>query len=181
MTIMDQPVLPKTAVERPNTIIGDGSKGRGAYTRRAKRLISIVWASTSILIVAAWLSAIMLAQRDGNDTLLRAQRDTSNLTRIIAEQTARVISGTDRILNYIAFDVHRFGTHSPNLRDVMKNATEGSELLLQLSYTDASGDLIQTSIDGSPARINLADREHFRVHREGKVECFEPKFGSWRG
>jgi hypothetical protein len=47
MTIMDQPVLPKTAVERPNTIIGDGSKGRGAYTRRAKRLISIVWASTS--------------------------------------------------------------------------------------------------------------------------------------
>jgi PAS domain S-box-containing protein len=134
--------------------------------------------------VAAWLSAIMLAQRDGNDTLLRAQRDTSNLTRIIAEQTARVISGTDRILNYIAFDVHRFGTHSPNLRDVMKNATEGSELLLQLSYTDASGDLIQTSIDGSPARINLADREHFRVHREGKVEGLfisRPVFGRASG
>ena len=68
--------------------------------------------------------------------------------------------------------------------DVLKNATSGSNLLLQLSYTDASGDMIETSVDGPATKVNLADREHFLVHQQGKVSGLfisRPVFGRASG
>ena len=68
--------------------------------------------------------------------------------------------------------------------DVLRNATSGSDLLLQLSYTDASGDLIETSVAGPATRANLADREHFTVHRQGTVTGLfisRPVFGRASG
>ncbi len=132
-------------------------------------LMSSVWTGALCLALAAWLAAAELSRHDGLEALARAQRDSGNLTQIIAEQAARAISDTDRILNFLAYDLGRLGNDRPSLSDVLKNATSGSDLLLQLSYTDATGDLIGTSVDGSPSRVNLADREHFRVHRDGTV------------
>jgi hypothetical protein len=77
---------------------------------------------------------------DRQQALDRAQRDAGDLTRIIAEQTTRAISDTDRILNFLAYDLGRLGPVRPKLVDVLRNATSESDLLLQLSYTDASGD-----------------------------------------
>jgi signal transduction histidine kinase/CheY-like chemotaxis protein len=127
---------------------------------------------------------IELASRDRQEALARAQRDSGNLTHIIAEQAARAISDTDRMLNFLAFDLGRLGPNHPRLADVLKNATSGSNLLLQLAYTDASGALIETSVDGPVAGVNLADREHFLVHQQGKITGLfisRPVFGRASG
>jgi len=141
-------------------------KGRN----RARWVVVITWLGTVLLALGAWAAALTLSWRDHQDTLARAQRDSSNLARIIAEQTTRAIAGTDRILGFLAYDLGRLGLESPALQGVLRNATQGSDLLLQLAYTNAAGDVLQSSVDGPLQKVNLADREHFRVHREGKVE-----------
>ncbi len=158
--------------------------GRQAYARRSRALVAGVWLATLILTASAWMAASTLADRDQRDATLRAQRDTGNLARIIAEQATRAIAGADRILNYIGYDLYRLGGQSALLRDVMKNATVDSELLLQIAYADGKGDLIQTSVDAAPAKVNLADREHFRVHKDGTVQGLfisRPVFGRASG
>ena len=141
----------------------------GRCSWRVPWLMAFVWAGALYLGLAAWLAVAQLARHDRLEALARAQRATGNLTQIIAEQAARAVSDTDRILIFLAYDLGRVGNDRPSLGDVLKNATSGSDLLLQLSYTDATGDLIGTSVDGSPDKVNLADREHFRVHRDGTV------------
>jgi len=151
---------------------------------RAKRLLAIVWIGALLLAVSFWLVVIELASRDRQEALARAQRDSGNLTHIIAEQAERAIADTDRILNFLAFDIGRLGPDHPKLADVLRNATSGSNLLLQLSYTDASGALIETSVDGPVAGVNLADREHFLVHQQGKISGLfisRPVFGRASG
>ncbi len=155
-----------------------------AYARRSRSLLAGVWLASLVLAAASWFAAFTLADRDEREATLRAQRDTGNLARIIAEQTTRAIAGTDRILNYVAYDLHRLGGQSTLLRDALRNATQDSGLLLQLAYADGRGDLIQTSVEDAPARVNLADREHFRVHKDGTVQGLfisRPVFGRASG
>jgi signal transduction histidine kinase len=152
--------------------------------RRAKFLLAFVWIGALLLTVSVWLVVIELSNRDRQEALARAQRDSGNLTQIIAEQAARAIADTDRILNFLAFDLGRLGPDHPKLVDVLKNATSGSNLLLQLAYTDASGALIETSVDEPVAGVKIADREHFLVHKQGKVTGLfisRPVFGRASG
>ncbi len=137
--------------------------------RRAKFLLAIVWIGALLLTAAVWLVVIELSSRDRQEALARAQRDSGNLTHTIAEQAARAIADTDRILDFLAFDIGRLGPSHPKLQDVLKNAIKGSNLLLQLSYADATGALIETSADASVNGVNLADREHFLVHQRGQI------------
>ena len=136
---------------------------------RAKWLVATVWIGALLLAASAWFTVIELSSRDRHEALARAGRDSGNLAHIIAEQSARAIAGTDRILNVLAFDIGRRGSAGRGLADVLKNAISGSDILLQLSYTDAAGDLIETSVEGPATKVNLADREHFLVHQQGSV------------
>jgi signal transduction histidine kinase/CheY-like chemotaxis protein/HPt (histidine-containing phosphotransfer) domain-containing protein len=151
---------------------------------RAKFLLAIVWVGALLLAVSVWLVVLEQSRHDRQEALARAQRDTGNLTHIIAEQAVRAIADTDRILNFLAFDLGRLGPDHPMLADVLKNATNGSNLLLQLSYTNAAGDLIESSVDGPVTNVNLADREHFLVHQQGKITGLfisRPVFGRASG
>ena len=116
--------------------------------RRAKLLLAIVWLGALLLTAAVWLVAIELAGRDRQEALARAQRDSGNLTHIIAEQAARAIADADRILKFLAFDLGVFGPDHAKLVDMMKDATSDSNLLLQLGYTDARGQVIASSAYG---------------------------------
>ena len=93
--------------------------------RRAKFLLAIVWIGALLLTAAVWLVVIELSSRDRQEALARAQRDSGNLTHTIAEQAARAIADTDRILDFLAFDIGRLGPSHPKLQDVLKNAIKG--------------------------------------------------------
>ncbi|MEI6558933.1 MAG: PAS domain S-box protein [Rhodospirillaceae bacterium] len=155
-----------------------------ANRREARYLVTSVWAGTLLLLGATWAVAVMLADRDDGEAHQRARRDSANLSRAVVEQTVRTISGVDQILAFLSYDLSRLGHADPHLGDILRHATQGSAVLHQLSFTDAEGTLIQTSVASPPARINLADREHFKVHKEGKVEGLfisRPVFGRASG
>jgi signal transduction histidine kinase/CheY-like chemotaxis protein/HPt (histidine-containing phosphotransfer) domain-containing protein len=152
--------------------------------KRVTGAVALIWLVVTLLIIAAWGVVAELAQRDHQEAMARAERDSGNLARIIAEQATRAFSDTDRILNFLAYDLGRLGSDRPELRDILKNATSDSDLLLQLSYTDANGIMLGSSVDDHPARVDLSDREHFLVHKNGTVKGLfisKPVFGRASG
>jgi hypothetical protein len=184
MTEQDQSIsaTPETVRSTPEDVLSAVAYADGAG--RSKVLVIGVWLTTFVLAAFAWIAAISLSGRDQHDALQRAQRDTANLARIIAEQTTRAVAGTDRILSFIGYDLKRLGASSPLLRYIMRNATFDGDVLLQLTVIDANGFLVQSSAEEVPAGINVADREHFQVHREGAVKGLfisQPVFGRASG
>jgi signal transduction histidine kinase/CheY-like chemotaxis protein/HPt (histidine-containing phosphotransfer) domain-containing protein len=138
-------------------------------TASAKWLPILVWMATLLLAAATWAAVIQVANHDRQGAFAGAKRDSGNLTHIIAEQAARTIADTDSILSFLAFDIGHLSANRPSLKDVLTNATSGSDLLLQVAYTDAKGDVIETSVGSSTGNVNLADREHFLVHQRGLI------------
>ena len=121
---------------------------------------------TIFLCLGAWFVAFGLTRQDKSDTLRRAERDTSNLSRIIAEQTERTISGIDTILRVYANEITRHHG-SPSSIEATAGVIESTDgILFQISYADASGTLMQTNIKGATTGVNISDREHFIVHRD---------------
>ncbi|MEI7605995.1 MAG: PAS domain S-box protein [Rhodospirillaceae bacterium] len=162
----------------------EAAEGQERPRQNHRYLITSTWTGTLLLLVAIWSVATMLTGRDAAEALQRARRDTANLTRVVAEQTVRTIAGVDQILSFLSYDLSRLKHADPKLGDVLRHATQGSAVLLQLSFTDPEGTLIQTSVDAPPARVNLADREHFKVHKEGRAEGLfisRPVFGRASG
>lgn len=152
--------------------------------RGHRRFTVAIWTGTAAIVVALWGLALLLIVSGERQAAARAERDTGNLARIIAEQTERVISEADQILRYVGYDIRKFGHWHPNLRDVMREAKTRSDVLVQLSIVDSDGRLAQTSVDSAPERISLSDREHFRVQRDDPVRGLyisKPVFGRASG
>src|SRR5215469_10031541 len=146
--------------------------------------LAVTWLVAALLIAAAWGAVVELAQRDRQEALARAERDSGNLARIITEQATRAISDTDRILSFLAFDLGRLGSDRPEVKEILRNATKDSDLLVQMAYTDATGMMLGSSVDDSPAKVDLSDREHFLVHKNGTVTGLfisKPVFGRASG
>jgi len=146
--------------------------------------LAVTWLVAALLIAAAWGAVVELTQRDRQEALARAERDSGNLAQIIAEQATRAISDTDRILDFLAFDLGRLGSDRPEAKDILRNATKDSDLLVQMAYADAAGMMLGTSVDDSPTKVDLSDREHFLVHKNGTVNGLfisKPVFGRASG
>ncbi len=125
---------------------------------------------TISLCMGVWYFAWGLAHQDKTETTRRAERDTSNLARIIAEQTERTISGIDTILKIYANEITRSDSSDLAIDKIASLIANKNGIILQLSYTNSAGILMQTNIKGAVTGVNLSDREHFIVHRDGTVD-----------
>ncbi len=127
--------------------------------------IAAIWTATLVIAAGLWAAALALAHYDDAEAMARAERDSGNLARVVAEQATRTMAEADQILLFLIDDYHEHGdSWTPGLTRMLRQAVERSGILLQLAVIDERGDLIHTSVEDAPARIHLADREHFRVH-----------------
>jgi diguanylate cyclase (GGDEF)-like protein len=97
-----------------------------------------------------------------------ALRSTNNLARVFEDQIIRTIKSADSIIRplQIAAASGRLMEEFQTWADHLEKS-DGSAL--QISLADANGDLIAASYGPITTSINIADREHFQVHRDGKV------------
>ncbi|SMH36290.1 PAS domain S-box protein [Azospirillum agricola] len=150
--------------------------------QRQHRGFSIaVWTATLGLTAALWGAALLLSRTDEADAMARAERDTGNLTRVVAEQTTRAVAEADQVMLFLIDDFSRHGgVLDPHTGEMMNRAAERSAILLQLSIIDERGELVRSSVEDLPPRLYVGDREHFRVHAENAdVGLFigKPVFG----
>jgi PAS domain S-box-containing protein len=127
--------------------------------------IIAIWTVTLVIAAGLWVAALTLVHYDDAEAMARAERDSGNLARVVAEQATRTVAEADQILLFLIDDYHEHGDNWANgITQMLRQAVERSGILVQLAVVDAHGDLIHTSVDDAPVRVHLADREHFRVH-----------------
>jgi signal transduction histidine kinase len=109
---------------------------------------------------AAWDVSVDRAR-----TELRAQRDFSNLTGLLAEQTATLLEAVDLVLRDVARNAStsRIAALAPRLKDEIIHIPQVAVFLV----LDADGRVIARSNEEPSIDTRLRDRSYFTAHRDG--------------
>ncbi|HEV2674277.1 MAG TPA: ATP-binding protein [Aliidongia sp.] len=135
-----------------------------------------------ILVALLWIGIAFLIEDTSRTIHNEAERDVHNIATAVAEQSDRAVDSVDQMLRTLAYLVQRDGNRF-KLSDMVDRGLLVNDLVLQVAYTDADGTMLQSSIGDAPA-VNIADREHFRVHADHKINGLfisRPVFGRASG
>lgn len=125
-----------------------------------------ILAFNALLIGAAWIAALELAHSNRRDTLDTAIGRNDNLAIAFEQYTVRTLENADSLLRILIRDHSRLGRNI-QLERFITDYTIGGEAYAGIVMTDDSGDVWATTHPQNPAApLNLADREHFKVHLE---------------
>lgn len=90
-------------------------------------------------------------------------QEITNLSNALAEHVGRTLRQADQLASVFQVEAKKGGVRE--LIDSLAAAGAiGNEVFLQVTIVDRLGNVVVSSIKNAPG-INLADREHFRVHR----------------
>ncbi|WP_293779395.1 ATP-binding protein [uncultured Oxalicibacterium sp.] len=135
------------------------------------RLFLVAFAAS--LIAGLWVLTLQQLRHAEQDEMRHAERDAVSFARLFKEHATRTIESADQATVYLR---HRFNTAGMNL-DVMRDLQDGltpDGIYNLFTITDRKGDVVFSSQPFTP--VNLADREHIRVHMESdKVGLFISK------
>lgn len=165
--------LARTTAHGPADAVAAGAAS--ARSRRGARL-QPWWAAlrqsapaiglSGFLLALLWLGIGYELAEERSGAVQQAQRNLGNLTRAFAEHTTKTIEGADQAVRYVrneylergaAFDVGAF----------LARGVVGPEYHL-VSIIGANG-LVSHSTQPFQ-RVDLRDREHFKVHAQGGVD-----------
>jgi signal transduction histidine kinase/CheY-like chemotaxis protein len=130
-------------------------------------------------------SAVWDARTDRARTELRAQRDFSNLTSLLAEQSATLLEAVDLVLRDVARDGSsaRGAALTQRLSDEIVHIQQVAAVLV----LDAGGHVIARTNEAPSIDTGVGERLYFTAHRDGRTEGLffsEPyqtvRDGRWR-
>ncbi|HLJ21827.1 MAG TPA: ATP-binding protein [Stellaceae bacterium] len=117
----------------------------------------------AVLLLWAGISHLLSVDRESAEQA--AMQNTANLTRAFEEHIVRSIRAVDQTLLYVR-DAY---TKDPGHIDLSLRS-RNSQLLADLTFQTAiigkDGHLLATSLGPVTERVDLSDREHFRVHAD---------------
>jgi diguanylate cyclase (GGDEF)-like protein len=99
-----------------------------------------------------------------------SQRDAYNYSLAFAHEVKATVNTIDLSLIGLRANWMRNRT---DFRDIVNRLQVllKNDVIFQISVTNAAGDLVFTSNNPSPAAVNLADREHIRIHSQRKEDA----------
>ena len=128
----------------------------------------------ALLLFFLWTGLYYIVQSERQLEINNAYKDTANYARLFEEHTVRTIKGLDQIALFLKYQGEKDGLGLDLVRFVKEERFAGQPLV-QLSIADVTGNLVTSSIDPFVSS-NIADREHFLVHKEvDKKELFISK------
>lgn len=159
----------------PGPADGGAAGGAVSPTGRAARLRPW-WAALRESALAIGLSGFLLAllwlgvgfelAEERATAVQQAQRNLGNLTRAFAEHTTKTIEGADQAVRYVRHEYLEHGAGF-DISAFMARGVVGPEYHL-VSVIGANG-LVSHSTQPFQ-RVDLRDREHFKVHARGSVD-----------
>ena len=107
-------------------------------------------------------------------TLSAAEQSAQSYADILAEHTARTFEAIDRSL-LAARSIRRdYGAgRLPTLEaanQALRGIQQSSSAILAVGWTNEAGDVVASSYEGSPVRINMSDLDHFKTQLDGTAD-----------
>jgi signal transduction histidine kinase/CheY-like chemotaxis protein/HPt (histidine-containing phosphotransfer) domain-containing protein len=113
-------------------------------------------------VVLIWIGVAFVLHQESTQIRDAAFKDGQNLARAFEENIIRSIKSVDQVLLYVRQD-YAEDPKSFNISLWQRNSQFMQGLMLQVTIIDRDGYVVSSNIDPS-SKINLSDREHFRVH-----------------
>lgn len=114
--------------------------------------IAVIWGAVSFTL---WQASVAATRS--------AREQTATLARAFAESTERISADRDRELLSLRASFAEKGEKF-DLADWLRTQSSPDHMTLQIGITNSAGVVTQNSVPMHGKRIDLADREHFRVH-----------------
>jgi signal transduction histidine kinase len=127
----------------------------------------VVIAFALSILAVIWGAIAYEIANDRADAREEWTRNLENLTRAFEEHTVRTVSGVDEVLKFVRGQYLRQGRNL-DLAGMVGRGEISSSIYNQIGVIDANGNYILSSLPLKP--MFLGDREHFRVHAEGKAD-----------
>lgn len=119
-----------------------------------------------VLVAAIWAAVLAQIETDRRALFRDSEASVANLALVFEQSVGRTIGDIDRLILFLreTNEKARFDGDWPKL--IRERYTANREAL-QIAVTDARGTVIASNIAALSGRaVNLADREHFRVHTD---------------
>lgn len=160
-----------------NTLAGDTPRDPGAApggpaqaatpaaaapAPRPARALAVIWLmALTLLALVAWHTAQQIEASRGRE-LRNAQRDLANLTRVSQEHAERTLRSADQVLRFVRQRYAELGSRL-DLAAMVADGTIDAVNFPQIGVIDPDGVYALANLPIT-RRIDLSDREHFRVH-----------------
>ncbi len=122
----------------------------------------MIWLLAALLMGAGWLLTFGLIDEDRARALSTTDNELVNLGRLSQEHAERTISSVEQTLRIVLSEI-RDHPEKVDLQEMTEEGIFDTQILHQIAIIDVHGMLTQSSLPFS-GRINLSDREHFKVH-----------------
>ncbi len=139
------------------------AKQPGSFTRVIFRFpIVLVVVVASILIGLIWATIFAEISADRVRTEKDAFRDSANLALAFSEHTSRTLKGADELVLFVKYQYEKSGGRV-DITQLLREARIDVTLFNQVGVIDEFG-IYQLSNLADFKKVDLSDREHFKVH-----------------
>ena len=143
-------------------------RSRAAW-RRARIQIGVILTIGICVVALLWLIMIVVIESERRAAVDHARGEANNLSAALQEELSQTLDTVSRAMDAVAlrmraaqgpFDVHEWAKDIPLL----------AAAAIQCAIIGPDGMMVSTTLEAHPAPVDLSDREHFRVPRDGIVK-----------
>lgn len=138
--------------------------------RRRCRVTTIEIVAVGIIVILAMWTTVAASITTAREAAMdRTRSEGRNLAAAFADELTQILGGVAGAMEIVAhrmrtahgtLDIHAWAREIP----LLSNAT------IQAAIIGPDGRLLSTTLDAAPEPIDLSDREHFRIHLDGRFQ-----------
>ncbi len=122
-----------------------------------------------IVTLVVWVTVLAVLHSLHEQAVASARYTATNLARVFDEHVLRIVRAVDGSIVELRDSLEREGP-AFNLDGWVRQNRPLPDILPQIGVVDASGRLLATTAGPIQGTISIADREHFRVHADGRMD-----------
>ncbi|VVE60866.1 dGTP triphosphohydrolase [Pandoraea captiosa] len=150
---------------------------RGRWATSYRSIVAILIFGLLILVLL-WTAVLWRVSIEHKAILRDTAASASTVSTALEQQTLRAIRQVDQITRFVKYEYERRRSDF-DLKQTLAQGIVAERFMVLVSVADANGNIVAATMPGT-AGVNIADREHFRVHLDDESDGLfisHPVFG----